>query len=295
MKGCILGPLKRSQCELWMLKEGKKIFEKFAYIPIPAVRVELKEEGLKVLYKKTNLAEFDCIIPRVPRTYTWIGYTLLNILKDSAYIPIKPESAFIARNKFITLLVLKEAGLPVPKTYLTISRQTMEDLLNDMSYPVVMKLLYGSLGKGVMFADTKQAAVSLMDTLERFKEPIFLEEYVRNPGEDIRAFVLGDKVLAAMKRKAKRDERRANIAIGGIGEQIELSPRLKEMALKAAEVLGMKICGIDIIEGVKGPEIIEANVNVHFEGLTNVAGINVAKEIVEYVKKETKVMEWLKK
>jgi len=294
MKGCILGPMKRSECELWLLKEGKKAFEKFAYIPIPAVRVESKD-GIKVLYKKTNLAEFDCIIPRVPRTYTWIGYTILNILKDEVYLPIKPESVFIARNKFITLLALKEAGLPVPNTYLTISRQTLEGLLDEMSYPVVMKLLYGSLGKGVMFADSKQSAVSLMDTLERFKEPIFLEEYIRNPGEDIRIFVLGDEVLAAMKRKAKKDERRANIAIGGVGEPIDLGPKMRDLALRAAKVLGMGICGIDIIEGSKGPEIIEANVNVHFEGLTRATGINVAKEIVEYVKKEAKVMEWLKK
>jgi ribosomal protein S6--L-glutamate ligase len=171
----------------------------------------------------------------------------------------------------------------------------MEEILDHMSYPVVMKLLYGSLGKGVMFADSKQSTTSLMDTLERFKEPIFLEEFIRNPGEDIRAFVLGDNVLASMKRKAKRDERRANIAIGGSGEQIELSPKMKDLAIKAAKVLGMNVCGVDIIEGIEGPQIIEANVNVHFEGLTRTTGINVARKVVEWVKKETRVMEWLKR
>jgi ribosomal protein S6--L-glutamate ligase len=295
MNGCILGPMKRSESELWLLKEGKKIFDKFPYIPIPDVRIEMKDGQVKVLYKRMNLEEFDCIIPRVPRTYTWIGYTILNVLKDKVYMPIKPESVFTARNKFITLLTLKDAGLPVPNSYLTITRANMDELLDKMSYPVVMKLLYGSLGKGVMFADSKQSAASLMDTLERFKEPIFLEEYIRNPGEDIRAFVLGDSILASMKRKAKRDEMRANIAIGGSGEPIELGPKIKELAVRAAKVLGMGICGIDIIEGIDGPQIIEANVNVHFEGLTKTTGINVAKKVVEWVKKEAKVMEWLRR
>lgn len=285
MKGCILGPLQKSECELDILREGKKIFNEFFYVPIPEVRISLRDVT-KVLYKNRNLANLDFIIPRIPRTYVNLGFTILNILKDKLYLPITPESVLISHNKFLTLLRLKEAGLPVPKTYLATSRQSLENLLDKMKFPVVMKLLYGSLGKGVMFADSKESAVSLMDTLERFKEPILLEEYIPNPGEDIRAFVLDGDVLVAMKRKAKRGERRANIAVGGVGKKIEINLEQRDLAIKAAKALGMEICGIDILEGRKGPVIIEANVNVHFEGLKRATGINVAREIVEYVKNE---------
>lgn len=289
MKGFILGPLKRSECELQLLEEGEKVFEEVFYVPLPEVRMEFGKEA-RIFHNNKDLTNFDFVIPRIPRTYTNLGFIILNILKEKLYVPIRPESVLISHNKFLTLVALKEANLPVPETYLATSRQALENILDEMRFPVVMKLLYGSLGKGVMFADSKESAVSLMDTLERFREPIFLEEYVPNPGEDIRAFVLGNDILAAMKRKAKRDERRANIGIGGTGKAIKANSKIRDLATKAANVLGMSIAGIDLIKGPKGLVIIEANVNVHFEGLENATEINIARHIVEYVKEEREVL-----
>jgi len=300
MKGCIIGPKNRSDCEIWLLEEGKKIFDKFFYAPMPSIAIS----GERVLFKGRDLAELDFVLPRVPRTYMWFGYKILKTLEGRVYMPIEPRSVLVSHNKFLTLLALREAGLPVPETFLAMSRQTVENLLDEMDFPVVMKLLYGSLGKGVMFADSKQSAVSFMDAFERFKEPIFLEEYVPNPGEDIRAFVLGGGLLGAMKRIAQKDERRTNIGIGGTGEAAKIDIKMEDIAIKAASALGMDITGIDIIKGPRGPVVIEANVNVHFEGLTKALGINVAKEIVEFIRAEasmrdyTKVerfVEWLKK
>jgi ribosomal protein S6--L-glutamate ligase len=300
MKGCIIGPKQRSDCEIWLLEEGRKVFDKFFYAPMPSIVIS----GGKVLFKGKDLSELDFVLPRVPRTYMWFGYKILKALEGRVYMPIDPQAVIVSHNKFLTLLALKEAGLPVPQTFMAASRQTVEDLLDEMSYPVVMKLLYGSLGKGVMFAESKQSAASFMDALERFKEPIFLEEYISNPGEDIRAFVLGGGVLGAMKRIAQKDERRTNIGIGGTGKPAKLDIKTQDIAIKAADVLGMEITGIDIINGPRGPVIIEANVNVHFEGITKALGINVAKEIVEFVKSETatqgyskveKLVGWLKK
>lgn len=299
MKGCIIGPKNRSDCEIWLLEEGKKIFDKFFYAPMPSIVIS----GERVLFKGRDLAELDFVLPRIPRTYMWFGYKILKTLEGKVYMPIEPRSVVVSHNKFLTLLALREAGLPVPETFMAMSRQTVENLLDEMDFPVVMKLLYGSLGKGVMFADSKQSAASFMDALERFKEPIFLEEYVPNPGEDIRAFVLGGGLLGAMKRIAKKDERRTNIGIGGTGKPTTLDIKMESIAIKAASVLGMDITGIDIIKGPRGPVVIEANVNVHFEGLTKALGMNVAKEIVEFVRAEasmrdfTKVerfVEWLK-
>jgi ribosomal protein S6--L-glutamate ligase len=275
--------MKLSDCEKWLLQEGEKIFDTIAYVPIPDVRIEAGEEP-KVMYKNKDLSKLDFIIPRIPRAYVWIGYIILEALKGKVYFPIEPKASLIVHNKFMALLDLKLAGLPVPPTYLATSRQTMENLLDEMTYPVVMKLLYGSLGVGVMFADSKSSAISVMDTLERFEQPIFLEEYVKHPGEDIRAFVLGGEVIAAMKRKAISGERRTNISVGSVGEATKLEPELEELAIRTAKTLGTEILGVDIIQGPKGPVVIEANVNVHFEGLTKATGMNIARAIAYYVK-----------
>ncbi len=301
MEGCLIGPRKRSDCELWILEEGKKIFDKFFYVPMPSVVIN----DDKVFFKGTDLSELDFVIPRIPRTYAEYGYKVLRILEDDVYMPIDPLSVIVSHNKFFTLLALKKAGIPVPTTSMTMSRGTVETLLDEMKYPVVMKLLYGSLGKGVMFADSKQSAMSFMDALERFKEPLFLEEFIPNPGEDIRIFVLGGEVLGAEKRIAKTDEHRTNIGIGGSGEPVKISTKIKDISIKASHALGMDITGVDVIRGPKGPIMIEANVNVHFEGLTKVLGINVARKIVEYVKSEVEmqhfpriekiVADWFKK
>jgi ribosomal protein S6--L-glutamate ligase len=299
MEGCIIGPKIRSDCEIWLLEEGKKVFDKFFYVPMTSVIID----NNKVMFKGKDLSELDFVIPRIPRTYMWFGYKILKTLEGKVYMPITPESVIVSHNKFLTLLALKEAGIPIPDTFMAASRKTVESLLDEMNYPVVMKLLYGSLGKGVMFADSKQSAASFMDALERFKEPIFLEEYVPNPGEDIRVLVIGGSIEAVMKRVAEKDELRANIGIGGIGKPGKINLKTKDISIKAADALGMDVTGIDIIKGPKGPIVIEANVNVHFEGLTKTLGINVARTIVEFVKSEVstkdyakleKLVEWIK-
>jgi ribosomal protein S6--L-glutamate ligase len=284
MKMAILGPLERGYETIRLIKEGKKVFDSVSFFPIPYVTVEAKKGNFSVRCKNKDLTEFDCVLPRIPRSYRTFGFIVLSFLEKSVFCPIKPISLFLSHNKFLTLLVLKEKELPVPKTYLALKRNVTVDILDEVGYPIVLKLLYGSLGRGVMFVDSKESAISVMDTLERFKEPIFVEEYVPNPGEDIRVYLVGHQVIASMKRKVKKDERRANIGIGGKGIKYEIPEEYADIASKASEALGMEICGIDIIEGPKGPLIIEANVSAQFKGLESVTGYNVARAIVEYMK-----------
>ena len=248
MRLAILGPLKRGYEEIKLIKEGKRIFDSVSYFPIPQIVIQIDEEGVDLRFKDRSLKEFDCILPRIPRTYKTFGFTILSLLKDEGIpIPIEPISVFTSHNKFLTLVVLSEYGLPVPKTFLSLKRSVTESVLDELKYPIVMKLLYGSLGKGVMFADSKQSALSIMDVLERFNEPIFVEEYVENPGEDIRVYIVGYEIAASMKRIAKKDERRSNIGIGGRGEKYEVKGKIAEIAIDAARAMGMEICGIDII------------------------------------------------
>jgi ribosomal protein S6--L-glutamate ligase len=290
MKCCILGPKNRGKEEIWLLEEAKKVFNKVLYVSIPSARIEIIEKT-KVLYKNVDLEDFDCIIPRIPRTYMNYGFVISRLLHDRVYMPNTPESIIITHNKFLTLTALCLNSVPIPKTYLASSSDAVQSLLDETKYPIVIKLLYGSRGKGVMFADSKGSAVSLIDTIESMRHPIFIEEYIGTPGEDIRAVVVGKEVVASMKRIGKKGDRRANIGAGGTAEKINISKELRDLAVKTAEVLGLGIAGVDIIETKTGPKIIEANVNVNFEGITKATGINVAKHMVDFVKKETAVFE----
>ena len=286
MKLLILGRISIGYEEIKLIKEAKKIFDNVVYIPTPYVSIEVEEDQFHVKYKNVDLSNFECVLPRIPRSYRTFGFTILSLLKGKTYMPIEPMALFDCHNKFSTLLKLNEDLIPIPKTFLTIKRKTAEAILDKVDYPIVMKLLYGSLGKGVMFADSKNSAVSFMDTLEMFKEPIFIEEFVKNPGEDIRAYVIGEEVFASMKRKAKKDEMRSNIGVGGTGIKFELPDEYTNLALRSTRALKMEICGIDLIKGPKGPIVIEANVNAQFKELERITKKNVAKRIVEYVKEK---------
>lgn len=284
MKMAILGPLKRRYEIIRLIKEGKRIFDSVSFFPIPYITIETRRGNFFVRYKNKDLTEFDCVLPRIPRSYRTFGFVLLSYLEKRVFCPIKPMSLFLSHNKFLTLLVLKEKEILVPKTYLALKRNVTEGILDEVGYPVVLKLLYGSLGRGVMFVDSKESAISVMDTLERFKEPIFVEEYIPNPGEDIRLYLIGHQTVASMKRKVKREERRANIGVGGKGIKYEVPEKYADIASRASRALGMEVCGIDMIEGPKGVFVIEANVNAQFKGLESVTGRNVARAIVEYMK-----------
>jgi len=179
MKLLILGKIQTGYEEIKLIKEGKKIFDSVTYIPTPYVSIEIEKNELQVKHKNNDLSDFDCVLPRIPRSYRTFGFTILSLLKGKCYMPFEPMALFNCHNKFSTLLMLSEDWIPIPRTFLTIRRNTAEDILDKADYPVVMKLLYGSLGKGVMFAESKNSAISFMDTLERFKEPMFIEEFVR--------------------------------------------------------------------------------------------------------------------
>ena len=284
MKLAILGPRKRGYEEERFIEEGRKIFDRVDYFPIPRIIIRISNKEKILSYGNKNLLEYEAILPRIPRSYKTYGFTLLTILKsEEKYLPIDPFSVILSHNKFLTLVCLAEKGLPVPKTFLSLKRNTLEETLDQINFPLVLKLLYGSKGIGVMFADSKQSAISIMDTLERFKQPIFIEEYVENPGEDVRAYVIGNEVFA-MKRIAKKDERRANISIGGKGEVYKLKDEEIDLVLDAADALNMEICGVDFIPSYKGPLFIETNVNAQFKGLERATKVNIARKILEFLK-----------
>ena len=281
MRLCIAGPKETGFEEKTLIREAEKRFDRVVYADVPSIRIEMKDSA-KIMFGNINISNFDCVLPRMPRTYLNHGYLIAKLLEKKVFMPIKPESIFLSHHKFLTLLKLHHAKIPVPKTYMASTAKAIENVLDNVSYPVVIKLIYGSRGKGVMFADSRGSAISLLDTIESIKQPLFVEEYIPAGHEDIRAVVVGGKVVAAMKRISRTGDRRANIGTGGTGEKVKLSKELSDLAVRSSQILGLGIAGIDIIEP-EDPKVIEANVNVNFEGITKYTRVNVAKHIIKYL------------
>jgi ribosomal protein S6--L-glutamate ligase len=258
-------------------------FKSVFFAPTEGIKLGVKDGEFPIFYRDKDLTKFDAVIPRIGASKARFGYLIVKYLRNAGvYVPMTPESIIIAHDKYLTLEVLNRAGIPIPETYLTIDSSTAKRVIDEMELPIVMKLLDGRGGKGVMFADEKQSAVSLVDTLNVLNQPLFIEKYVENTGEDIRVIVVGDEAVASMKRKAKKGERRANLAAGGKGYPYKIDSEMEGLAIRSAEAIGAEICGVDMIKSRKGPVVIEMNICPGMK-ISKITGISVERRIAEYV------------
>jgi ribosomal protein S6--L-glutamate ligase len=204
-------------------------------------------------------------------------------------MPIKAETFTLGHDKLLTHLALQHFNIPMPTTYLASSTRAAKKVLNEVNYPIVLKFPHGTQGKGVMFAESYAAASSMLDALIVLKQPFLIQEYIETGGVDIRAFVIGNKVVASMKRKAVRGEMRANIHAGGTGEPCVLDEKTKRIAIDTAISIGAEICAVDLLESPKSPVVIEANLSPGLQGITKATGINVADKIAKYLFEKSEI------
>jgi ribosomal protein S6--L-glutamate ligase len=187
-----------------------------------------------------------------------------------------------ARNKYLTLQALYAARISIPESVLVASRNRSEDLMEYLPPPIVLKLLTGTQGIGVMRVRDLKEAGPIIDTLSELDQMICLQKYLPNPGEDIRVFIVGGEIVAAMKRRAAAHEWRSNIHIGGQGIEHKLTVEERESSIKAAEAVGVEVAGVDLISVEDTPYVIEVNASPGFRGLLIATGVNAAEKIVEY-------------
>lgn len=286
MKLLIIGASKPSISTNMLIKEAEKKFN-VLYVPIREIILKITTKNITISYNKRDLSKFDYCLPRIDSKRAQHGYHVIRCMDIiNVKKPYSAETILIAHNKYTTLEVLRRADVPIPTTYLVDSPKTAEKLLKKMRYPIMVKVVASFGGKGVMFFEDKESAISAIKTLKLYGHQIIVEEYVPNPGEDIRAFVIGGKIIASMKRIASKDETRANIHIGGRGMYFGLTGELKDVALKAAAASGSDIVAIDMIESNNGPKVIEININPGLKGIQKITSINVAKAIIDFVKNE---------
>lgn len=265
----------------------KRYFAAVEMIHLKEIEINFgKEAG--VFYHGQPLEHFDCVYVKGSFRYANLLRSLTTFLEGRVpYLPLSADAFTVIHNKLLTHLTLQQYGIPMPKTYLSSTVDTAREVLRRAAYPIVMKLPEGTQGKGVMFADSMSSASSLLDTLGVLNQPFLIQEYVETGGTDIRAFVVGDKVVAAMRRRAQTDEKRANIHAGGVGEPVQLTREMQKIAVDTAKALGAAICGVDILESPFGPVVIEANLSPGLQGISQVSTINVAEAIAQFLYKQT--------
>lgn len=279
-----------------ILKEASSLFDVADSYDIRRVYIEADSKNLKVMYDGKELEEYDCVYIRGSFKYVLLQRTISSILRDRCYLPVRAKAFSIGHDKLLTLLELQKAGVSIPKTYLAAKTKTAKKLLEEVNYPIIMKIPGGTQGKGVMSADSLSSAKSFLDTLEVFKQPYIIQEYIETDAEDIRAIVTGNKVVASMKRKAMGgSELRANIHLGGVGVKYNLSPNDETLAITAAKAIGVDIAGVDLLEGVKGGVVIEINLSPGLRGITAATKRNVAADIAKFLFKKTEAFKNKKK
>jgi len=268
----------------------KKYFKKVDMIQLKEIEVSMGKDG-GILYQGNPLKNYDCVYVKGSFRYANLLASIANMLEGKVpYMPIAGSSFTVVHNKLLTHLALQQHNIPMPKTYVSSTIEAAKELLDKVNYPIVMKFPEGSQGKGVMFADSKSSAASLLDALGALNQPFIVQEYIETGGSDVRALVVGNKVVAAMKRKAQKEEKRSNIHAGGTGEAVELTRDLINIALDTAKALKSDVCGVDILESPLGPLVIEANISPGLQGLSKAVDIDIPNAIAKHFFLETEAV-----
>jgi ribosomal protein S6--L-glutamate ligase len=237
------------------------------------------------------LPHFDAIIPRIGASITYYGTALLRHMEAMGMYTLNKSIAISrSRDKFRSLQLLARKGIPMPLTSFAHSPDDTEDLVKMVGgAPLVIKLLEGTQGKGVILADSHQSAVSIINAFKEMHANILVQEFIEeSKGTDIRCFVVGDKVVASVKRQAKEGEFRANVHQGGKAMKVKLSPQERAIAIAAAKTMGLKVAGVDLIRSNHGPLVLEINSSPGLEGVEKATHVNIAGKIITYIEKNAK-------
>ncbi|EPF18638.1 Alpha-aminoadipate--lysW ligase lysX [Cedecea davisae] len=242
-----------------------------------------------VHYKGRQLPHYDAVIPRIGSAITFYGTAVLRQFEMLGSYPLNESVAITrARDKLRSLQLLAKQGIDLPVTGFAHSPDDTSDLIDMVGgAPLVVKLVEGTQGIGVVLAETRQAAESVIDAFRGLNAHILVQEYIKEAkGRDIRCLVVGDKVVAAIERQAKPGDFRSNLHRGGSARQVTITEREREIALKAASTLGLDIAGVDILRAERGPLVMEVNASPGLEGIENTSGVDIASLMIGWVEQQ---------
>ncbi|MBI4042077.1 MAG: RimK family alpha-L-glutamate ligase [Deltaproteobacteria bacterium] len=268
-----------------LVEEGKKLGHTVQVLNPLLCKLLVAQKSITMFYGERQIPHFDVIIPRIGTSITDYGIAVINHFELMG-VPVLNGAFGISRSrdKLRSLQLLAERGINIPKTFMARKIDNLQKTLNMVGgVPVILKLLQGSQGVGVMIAESLDSAESVLDTFWNLEQNILIQEYVRESrGRDVRALVMGDRIVAAMRRFAKPGRFRSNIHRGGYGEIVDLDPVFRKTALDAARVMKLQVAGVDLLESESGPKVMEVNSSPGFEGLEEATKQNIAGKIIEH-------------
>ena len=270
-----------------LVEEAKKRGHKVDVVKYKDCYLALDDKHPDVYYDGDKLKGFDAILPRISNSMTRYGCAVVRQFEMQGVYTVSSSVAITrSRDKLRAAQILAKYDVDTPKTLVSRNTSDIDDLLEQIGLPVIIKLARGTHGNGVILADTRKAAKSALQAFYLYNEDgtnILLQEYIKeSAGTDIRAFVVGNQVVASMKRASLDDDFRSNLHQGGEGTPIKLTSEEKKTALKAARAMGLHICGVDLMRSERGPLVLEVNASPGF-GIEKVTGRDVAAKIIEYV------------
>ncbi|WP_422349694.1 RimK family alpha-L-glutamate ligase [Flagellimonas sp.] len=251
--------------------------------------VKLGEGNPQIYLDEENVTnEFDAIIPRIGAKVTRHGVAIVKQFEmNNVFSTARSLGITRARNKVRTLQIMARKGIPIPETVFSINPDNIEEQIKLLGGPpVIIKLQEGTHGMGVILAETKKSAKSIIDTLYKMDTSILLQRYIAEAnGEDIRIIVVGNQVVASMKRTSDLDDFRSNVHRGADTTAIKPTAKEQYIALNATKYLGLGVAGVDLMRSKKGPVLIEVNASPGLQGIEAATGVNVAKHIIQFVEK----------
>jgi ribosomal protein S6--L-glutamate ligase len=239
----------------------------------------------KVLYRGEEVRPM-AIIPRIGATYTFYGTAVVRQFEMAEVFTVNSSDAISrSRDKLRSMQLLSRAGVGLPTTSFAHSTQDIDGLLEVVGgTPIVVKLLEGTQGLGVVLAETRKAAESVIGAFRQMDANILVQQYVKEAaGSDIRAFIVGGKVVAAMRRTGAPGDFRSNLHRGGSAQPIKLSAKERATAVRAAKTMGLNVAGVDMLQSEEGPMVLEVNSSPGLEGIEGASGVDIADIIIEYI------------
>ena len=269
-----------------LVEEAEKHGHQVKVIKYKKCYLSLDKKHPDVFYHGKKVQGFDAILPRIANYMTRYGCAIVRQFEmQGLYSTASSIAITRTRDKLRAIQILTKHGIETPKTLVSRNTTDIDDLLNQLDLPVIIKLATGTHGNGVVLAETKKAAKSALQAFYLYNEDgtnILLQEYIKeSAGTDIRAFVVGSRIVASMKRQSLTDDFRSNLHKGGEGVTVKLTPEERKIVITATKAMGLHIAGVDFMRSNRGPLVLEVNASPGF-GIEKVTGRNVSEKIIEY-------------
>jgi len=248
--------------------------------------IDLSGDEPDLEYRGRPLSHYDAVLPRIGASITFFGLAVVRQFEQmDVYTPNTANGIANSRDKLRSIQILSRHGVRIPATAFVRDRADVPAAIELVGgAPVVIKLLEGTQGIGVILAPDVMVAAAVIETLQSTRQNVLIQRYVADSGgRDIRAFVIGDRVVAAMRRRAKPGEFRSNVHRGGTTEPIDIDPEYERVAVQSAQIMGLRVAGVDMLESAEGPLVLEVNSSPGLEGIESATGLDVAGAIIDYV------------